>query len=52
MLEKSKCCCEQHIDLAFDDFLVEFETFPNMEDAEELLCDYCEKPAKYILKVD
>jgi CxxH/CxxC protein (TIGR04129 family) len=41
--------CEDHIDLAIDDFLVKNETFPLLSEAKTGNCSYCEKPAKYIL---
>jgi CxxH/CxxC protein (TIGR04129 family) len=49
--EKSKACCEEHLDIGFDDFLVEFETFPVMEDTKDGICHYCSEPAKYILQL-
>lgn len=51
MKEKSKTCCEEHLDLAFDDFLVEFETFPVMKETKEKDCSYCSNPAKYLLEL-
>lgn len=49
---KSKLCCEKHIDMAFDDFLVDYETFPEMKKTEERhKCSYCNEDANYILKV-
>lgn len=47
--EKNKYCCEEHVDLAFDDFLVENEVFPIMQESDEGLCNYCRSKAKYIL---
>lgn len=41
--------CDDHIDLAIDDFLVENETFPLLSKAEEGTCSYCEKAAVYVL---
>jgi CxxH/CxxC protein (TIGR04129 family) len=49
--EKSKACCEEHLDLGFDDFLVEFESFPIMKDSKDEICIYCSNPAKYILEL-
>lgn len=41
--------CEDHIDLAIDDFLVENETFPVLTKAERGTCSYCENAAEYVL---
>lgn len=41
--------CEDHIDLAIDDFLVENETFPVLIKAERGTCSYCENAAEYVL---
>lgn len=51
MQEKSKYCCEEHTDRAFDDFLSEYETFPCFQcsDISNKKCDYCESTAKYVL---
>ncbi|MDF2881161.1 MAG: hypothetical protein K0R54_1718 [Clostridiaceae bacterium] len=51
MQEKNKLCCEDHMDIAFDNFLAENETFPYIEAANHEKCSYCEKEAKYILKL-
>lgn len=50
MQDSNKYCCEEHVDLAFDDFLVEQEIFPYMESIKDKKCIYCEEPAIYILK--
>lgn len=47
--EKSKYFCEEHLDRAFDDYILENEEFPDVTEAEGHQCDYCEKPAKYKL---
>lgn len=47
--EKNKYCCEEHVDLAFDDFLVENEVFPVMLESNEEVCNYCKCKAKYAL---
>lgn len=41
--------CEDHIDLAIDDFLVENETFPVLSKADNGTCSYCENAAVYVL---
>lgn len=52
MTKESKYCCENHIDLAFDDFLVENETFPYLEKIENAKCSYCTNSAEYVLKLN
>jgi hypothetical protein len=47
--EKNKYSCEEHIDRAIDDFLVEFETFPEMGKENARMCNYCSAKAAYIL---
>lgn len=49
MLEKNKYSCNEHIDIAFDDFLVEHETFPRLEAVTNKNCSYCNKEAVYVL---
>lgn len=46
---KSKLSCQNHLDMAFDDFLLEEEIFPTLLKAEEGICDYCKDAAVYIL---
>ncbi|MDD3223193.1 MAG: CxxH/CxxC protein [Clostridium sp.] len=42
--------CERHIDMAFDDYLVDNESFPELEKADSKhKCSYCEKEAEYEL---
>lgn len=50
MQGKSKNACEEHMDMAFDDFLIENEAFPNLCEAADEKCSYCDKKAKYVLK--
>lgn len=45
------CSCEEHLDMAFDDFLVEYEIWPELKKAEEALsCSYCGSKAIYCLE--
>lgn len=39
------------MDIAFDNFLVENETFPYIEIVNNEKCCYCDKSAKYVLKL-
>lgn len=44
-------CCEDHTDIAFDDFINCNETFPYLEKVtDNEKCSYCEKKALYVLK--
>ncbi|WP_368489174.1 CxxH/CxxC protein [Clostridium sp. BJN0013] len=51
MPEKNKYCCSEHIDISFDDFILDNETFPYLISTENHKCTYCNKEAKYILKL-
>lgn len=51
MEEKNKYCCEEHMDVAFDDFLVENEIFPNLEETHNSTCNYCNNAARYVLRL-
>ncbi|MGI5853824.1 MAG: CxxH/CxxC protein [Bacillota bacterium] len=46
--------CEDHIDLAIDDFIEEFETAPNVEALQSGagICCYCTCPANYQLRIE
>ncbi len=51
-MKKNIYCCEEHVDMAFDDFLVEEESFPELQKAqEECTCDYCSEKAVYSLEI-
>lgn len=50
MENENKFCCMEHMDIAFDDFLVDNETFPNIEEVKDGSCSYCDNKAKYILR--
>lgn len=52
MLKRNKYCCEDHVDMAFDDFLVENEIFPYLEKTKDCKCTYCDKDAQYVLKTE
>jgi CxxH/CxxC protein (TIGR04129 family) len=45
MLKRDNCCCENHVDMAFDDFLIENETFPYLEKIQKHKCNYCDNDA-------
>ena len=51
MEQKYIFCCEEHTDMAFDDFLVYNETFPNFVSSSLHKCSYCENNAKYVLEL-
>lgn len=50
-------CCEEHVDIALDNIVDQFETAPKLTkvsevpgvDNREQTCGYCEKPAIYIV---
>lgn len=46
-------CCEEHVDLAIDMIVDEFETFPLLSkvEVEELstACEYCQNKAIYVV---
>lgn len=48
--EKNKYFCEEHLDKAFDDYLIENEEFPDVYEVKDHKCDYCGKQAKYKLE--
>jgi len=45
----NKYCCNFHLDMAFDDFLLETETFPVLKIASSKKCSYCNNEATYVL---
>ncbi|WP_141430709.1 CxxH/CxxC protein [Bacillus sp. 03113] len=47
-------CCAEHVDIAIDTVVDEYETFPRLEKIEEdeklsTPCGYCENPAVYMV---
>lgn len=43
-------CCLEHVELALDIAVDEFETAPVMEKTEEVVsCEFCENQADYIV---
>jgi CxxH/CxxC protein (TIGR04129 family) len=46
-------CCEEHVDLALEAIVDEFETFPLLSkiDVDNLStgCEYCNNPAAYMV---
>ncbi|MBS4196457.1 CxxH/CxxC protein [Lederbergia citri] len=47
-------CCKEHVELALDVIVDEYETFPILEeikteDGLSTPCEYCENPAAYIV---
>ena len=47
-MEKIYCCIEDS-EIAIDDFVLENETFPVMEEDTEHICFYCSEPSAYVL---
>lgn len=51
MLKRNSYSCNEHIDIAIDDFILATETFPLMDELDgKVKCDYCTNRANYILK--
>ncbi|OBR96389.1 MULTISPECIES: CxxH/CxxC protein [Clostridium] len=50
MERETTYCCDHHVDIAFDDFLVDNETFPYLVNITGHKCTYCNKEATYALK--
>jgi hypothetical protein len=48
--EGNKYCCENHVDLAFDDFILENETYPFLQVCNHAKCDYCAESSAYVLE--
>lgn len=49
-----KYCCNEHVELALDEAVDEFETAPKLTkiepvDNQEFVCGYCGQPAVYIV---
>lgn len=42
--------CLEDYDMAIDDFILEYETFPLIEKDEEHRCDYCQEKSAYRLR--
>lgn len=51
MEKEIKYCCDDHVDMAFDNFLVDNETFPYLVNTKGHKCTYCNKEANYALKL-
>ncbi|WP_426351040.1 CxxH/CxxC protein [Alloiococcus sp. CFN-8] len=50
-MKKAIYCCEEHVDMAFDDFLLEIEETPDlMKVDKDTSCDYCSEKALYCLE--
>ncbi|MPQ43408.1 CxxH/CxxC protein [Clostridium tarantellae] len=42
--------CQQHVDIAIDEFINDNGTFPELIENKEGNCDYCKKESKYEIK--
>ncbi|MFB6466473.1 CxxH/CxxC protein [Cytobacillus sp. Hz8] len=47
-------CCEEHVEIALDTIVDEYETFPNLSKIPEekelsTACEYCQNPAVYVV---
>ena len=48
--KQNKFCCEIHMDMCIDDFLVENEVSPCIEKVQDEICSYCPENAIYVIK--
>ena len=42
--------CLEDYEMVIDDFIIENETFPVIEEDEDHICDYCKKKSAYRLR--
>ena len=42
-------CCQEDYDMAIDDFIMDQETFPVMEEDKDHKCQYCDEPSAYVI---
>ena len=42
-----KLSCEDHVNMAIDEYIDKYETFPSLESTDEGKCSYCELKAIY-----
>lgn len=42
-----KLSCEEHVDMAIDECIDLFETFPTLESTDTGICNYCKLKAVY-----
>lgn len=52
-VKKMVYCCEEHVDIALDKIVYEYETFPLLTkiDVDNLstACEFCQNPAVYVV---
>ena len=46
-----KYVCEEHIDDIMDDLINEYETFPIMEECQDMQYEYCNNKSKYLIRI-
>lgn len=46
-----KYVCEEHIDDIMDDLINEYETFPIMEECQDMQCECCNNKSKYLIRI-
>ncbi|WP_027625415.1 CxxH/CxxC protein [Clostridium lundense] len=53
MQKRSSFSCEEHIDIAMDDFILDNEIFPVLDKLYGIntKCQYCTRKATYILEI-
>ncbi|KKB37437.1 CxxH/CxxC protein [Bacillus thermotolerans] len=44
-------CCQEHVELALDIVVDEYETAPKIEklESEQATCEYCQNKAEYVV---
>jgi CxxH/CxxC protein (TIGR04129 family) len=49
-MDKTIYACEEHVDMAIDDYVNEFEEAPEVLKEEINQCRYCQSKAFYVVK--
>jgi CxxH/CxxC protein (TIGR04129 family) len=49
-MERIIHACEEHVDMAIDDYVNEFEEAPEVLKDEVTQCHYCQHKAVYVIK--
>lgn len=46
----SSFACEDHVNIAIDEFINEYEEFPILEQNTEVKCKFCDRNSIYVIK--
>lgn len=52
MVKPVLLCCLEHVELALDKIVDEFECAPLIHDVQGMQCEFCDQPAKYRVERD